>query len=150
MKITKYATPASPIDAVFDRLGLGLPVIDRFFGELETNGNSGWTAVRLPRTQVAETDEAYLFTLEMPGLSREQVEIYIEGDTLVVKGGKAEQSENDPAARRREFRASRFERTFSIGNRVDRDKVSAKMQNGILTVTLPKSVAKLGRKVEIQ
>ena len=68
MKITKYVTPASPIDAVFDRLGLGL---SRSFGELETNGSTGWTAVRLPRTQVAETNDAYLFTLEMPGLSRE-------------------------------------------------------------------------------
>lgn len=150
MKITKYVAPVSPIDAVFDRLGLGLPAIDRFFSDSDGHGQSGWTAVRLPRTNVVENENAYEFTLEMPGLSREQVEVNIEGDTLVVKGGVTDPSENPKGVIRTEFRATRFERTFTIGNHVDRDNVKAKMQDGILTITLPKTPEKVGRKVEIQ
>jgi len=86
----------------------------------------------------------------MPGLSREQVEVNIEGDTLVVKGGVTEQSENQKGLLRSEFRATRFERTFTIGEQIDRDQVKAKMQDGILTITLPKTPEKVGRKVEIQ
>jgi HSP20 family protein len=148
MKITKYVAPVSPLDAVFDRLGFGLPAIDRFFGEASDVGEEGWSAVRLPRTNIRETDDSYVFTMEMPGLSRQNVEVNIEGDTLVVKGEKTEQSE-EKGLLRREYRASRFERTFTVGNAIDRDHVKAKMEEGILTVTLPKSAEKVGRKIDV-
>ena len=150
MKVTKYVTPISPIDAMFGRLGFGLPTVEQFAGDSDRNGRSGWTAVRLPRTNVSEADNAYVFTLEMPGLSREQVEVNIEGDTLIVKGGVTEQSEDEKGSLRREFRANRFERTFTIGDQIDREQVKAKMQDGILTITLPKLAEKAGRRVEIQ
>lgn len=148
MKITKYVAPVSPLDAVFDRLGFGLPQIDRYFGDANDAAEEGWSAVRLPRTNIRETDDSYLFTMEMPGLSRQNVEVNIEGDTLVVKGEKTEQSE-DKGLLRREYRATRFERTFTVGNAIDRDNVKAKMEDGILTVTLPKSAEKVGRKIDV-
>lgn len=147
MKITKYVAPVSPLDAVFDRLGFGLPAIDRFFGDVAAT-EEGWAAVRLPRTNVHETEDAYVFTMEMPGLSRQNVEVNIEGDTLVVKGEKSEQSE-EKGLLRREYRASRFERTFTVGDAIDRERVKAKMEDGILTVTLPKSPEKVGRKIDV-
>jgi HSP20 family protein len=146
MKITKYVAPASPFDAVFDRLGWGLPALDRLFSE--SNGGESWASVRLPRTNVQETDDAFLFTMEMPGLARENVEINLEGDTLVVKGEKSDQSEEKGLVRR-EYQATRFERTFNVGNAIDRDKVKAKMENGILTVTLPKNPERVGRKIDV-
>lgn len=146
MKITKYVAPASPFDAVIDRLGWGLPALDRLFSE--SNGNENWTAVRLPRTNVHETDDAFVFTMEMPGLGRENVEINLEGDTLVIKGERAQQSEEKGVVRR-EYQATRFERTFHIGNAVDREHVKAKMEDGILTVTLPKTAEKVGRKIDV-
>lgn len=147
MKITKYVAPVSPLDAVFDRLGFGLPAIDRFFGETGAT-EEGWTAVRLPRTNVHESEDSYIFTMEMPGLGRQHIEVNIEGDTLVVKGEKSEQSE-EKGLLRREYRASRFERTFNVGNAIDRERVKAKMEDGILTVTLPKSPEKVGRKIDV-
>ncbi len=148
MKITKYVAPVSPLDAVFDRLGFGLPAIDRFFGETGELDENAWSAVRLPRTNIRETDDAYLFTMEMPGLGRQDVDVNIEGDTLVIKGGKSETSE-DKGLLRREYRATRFERTFTVGNAIDREHVKAKMEDGILTVTLPKSAEKVGRKIDV-
>lgn len=146
MKITKYVAPVGPFDAVFDRLGWGLPALDRLFNE--SNGGESWAAVRLPRTNVHETDDAFLFTMEMPGLSRENVEINLEGDTLVVKGEKSDESEAKGLVRR-EYQAMRFERTFTVGNAIDREKVKAKMENGILTVTLPKTAERVGRKIDV-
>src|SRR5262245_41928335 len=133
MKITKYVTPASQLDAVFDRLGFGLPSVDRFFAEV--GSPDATSPARLPRTNIREEDSAYVFTMEMPGLSREHVEVNIEGDTLVVKGEKTETSEKsettepagDKGLLRREFRATRFERTFTVGDAIDRERVRAKM-----------------------
>lgn len=148
MKITKYVAPVSPLDAVLDRVGWGLPALDRFFGDVNGVSEEGWTAVRSPRTNVHETDDSFVFTMELPGLGRQNVEVNIEGDTLVVKGEKSEQSE-EKGILRREFRATRFERSFNVGNGIDRDRVKAKMEDGILTVTLPKSPEKVGRKIDV-
>jgi HSP20 family protein len=146
MKITKYEAPVSPIEAMFDRLNWGFPMIDRFFAEGE--GQEGWAAVRLPRTNVHETDDAWVFTMEMPGLTRDQIEVNIEGDTLIVKGETSEKHE-EKGVIRREFRTARYERSFNVGAGIDREKVRAKMENGVLTVTLPKAPDKLGRKIEV-
>jgi HSP20 family protein len=148
MKITKYVAPVSPLDAVFDRLGFGLPAIDRFLGDASGAAEEGWNAVRLPRTNIRETDDSYIFSMELPGLNRQNVEVNIEGDTLVIKGEKSEQSE-EKGLLRREYRATRFERTFTVGNAIERDHVKAKMEDGVLTVTLPKSAEKVGRKIDV-
>lgn len=148
MKVTKYVAPVSPLDAVFDRLGFGLPTMERYFGDVSGNANEAWTAVRLPRTNVSETEDSFVLSMEMPGLTREHIEVNIEGDTLIVKGGKSEQSEEKGLVRR-EFRSTRFERTFTVGNAIDRERVKAKMENGILTVTIPKSPEKVGRKIDV-
>jgi HSP20 family protein len=146
MKVTKYVAPVTPFETVFDRLGFSFPAIDRWLGD--ASANEGWTAVRLPRTNISETDDAYVFTMEMPGLTREEIEVNLEGDTLVVKGSK-EVKQDEKGLVRREFHSTKFERTFSVGEGIDREKVRAKMENGILTVTLPKGVEKLGRKIDV-
>ncbi len=153
MKVTKYESPLSPLEAALDRWGFptveratwGLPLIDRIF--TDSNGEA-WSTARLPKTNVAETEDAYLFTIEMPGLKKENVEVNFEGDTLIVKGESSEKKE-EKGVIRREYHSTRFERTFGIGPGVDREKVMAKMEDGILTVTLPKSQERIGRKIEI-
>jgi HSP20 family protein len=146
MKVTKYVAPVTPFETVFDRLGLSLPTLDRWLGD--ANGNESWTAVRLPRTNISQTDDAYVFTMEMPGLTREEIEVNLEGDTLVIKGSK-ETKQDEQGLVRREFHSTKFERTFTVGEGIDREKVRAKMENGILTVTLPKAAAKIGRKIDV-
>ena len=153
MKVMKYERPLSPIEAALDRWGFpavdrvtwGLPLVDRIFSD--SNGDT-WSAARLPKTNIAETEDAYLFTIEMPGLKKENVEVNFEGDTLIVKGESSEKTE-EKGVIRREYHSTRFERTFGVGPGVDRDKVTAKMEDGILTVTLPKSQERIGKKIDI-
>ena len=151
MKVTKrenQLTPyVSPFDALFDRLNWGFPA--RAFSDFE-NEASGSLTTRMPRTNVQETENAYILTLEMPGLSREDVEVSYEGETLIVKGESREKTEEKEAKGgvvRREYH-SKFERTFNVYG-IDPDQVSAKMENGILVVTLPKSRERLGRKISV-
>ena len=151
MKVTKHENQispyVSPFDSLFDRLNWGFP--SRAFSDFESE-SAGALTTRMPRTNVQETDNAYVLTLEMPGLSREDVEVSYEGETLIVKGEKHEKKEDREAKNgvvRREYH-SKFERTFNVYG-IDPDQVSAKMENGILVVTLPKSRDRLGRKINV-
>jgi HSP20 family protein len=145
MKIIKHenaSLPLAPFDALFDRLNWSFPALDRAFSE----GN-GELATRLPRTNVQETDSAYVLTLEMPGLRKEDIDVNFEDDTLIVKGERSEETE-DKGVVRREFRSTRFERSFAVKG-TDRDQIKAKMEDGILTITLPKTPEKVGRKIDV-
>ena len=147
MKLVKYVNGA-PIETALDRLW-NFPSLDRFF-DLDTTSGEAEAATRSPRTNIRETDESYEFTLEMPGLTKEDIELAIEKDRLVVRGGsESKTEENTKDLVRREFRSSRYERSFGIGNGIDREKISAKLENGVLTVTVPKAAAHVGRRIEI-
>jgi HSP20 family protein len=148
MKRENQISPyVSPLDAIFERLNWGLPTLDRVFSDFDEQGQ---LSTRLPRTNVQETNDAYVLQLEMPGLSKGDVEVNFENDTLIVKGEKKEQTEDKEKSGvvRREYHTTRYERSFNVHG-VDRDQVSAKMEDGILFVTLPKSVERLGRKIDV-
>jgi HSP20 family protein len=145
MKLIKYENPTTSVDRLFDRLNWGFPALDRLL--TEADGNGDWAAMRLPRTNIRETDSAFEFAMEMPGLDKKDVSVNIEGDVLVVKGEKSETQE-EAGMIRREYRSARFERTFNVTG-VDRDGIRAKMDNGILTISVPKSPEKVGKKIDI-
>jgi HSP20 family protein len=152
MKLMKYENQispfVSPLDTIFERLNWGLPTLDRVFPDLEKEG--GPLSTRLPRTNVQEVDDAYILSLEMPGLSREDVEVNFENDTLIIKGDRKTETKDreNKGVVRREYHSMRYERSFNVHG-VDRDKVSARMEDGILRVTLPKSAERMGRKVDV-
>jgi len=132
--------------------GQAFPNLFREFFEAGEAGDSEATSQRLPRTNVSETDAAFVFTLEMPGIAKENVEVSVEGDRLIIKGGaeqKTEEKNDEKGLIRREFQATRFERSFRLGNDVDADQVKAKMLDGVLTVTLSKKQEKVGRRVDV-
>ncbi len=147
MKLVKYTRP---VDRTLDPFGWNLPsIVDRFLQEF--TGDDAWSSVRIPRTNIRETDSAWEFVMEMPGVSKKDVEVAVEGDRLVVRAeSKSHREQEDRDLVRREFQAYRYERDFGIGTDVDRDKIRAHMENGILTVTLPKVPEKVGRKVEVE
>ena len=148
MKRENQISPyVSPLDAIFERLNWGLPTLDRVFSDFDEQGQ---LSTRLPRTNVRETDDSYVLELEMPGLSKGDVEVNFENDTLIVKGENKEQKEEKAKGGvvRREYHTTRYERSFNVHG-VDRDQVSAKMEDGILFVTLPKSSERLGRRIDV-
>jgi HSP20 family protein len=105
----------------------------------------------LPPTDIKETDQAYLLDVELPGLTREDVEISIDGDMLSVCGHKAETREDAAAAYRiSERRFGRFERSFPIPPDVERDKIAAEFRDGVLKITLPRNAEAAPNKSKIE
>jgi HSP20 family protein len=145
MTLIKYR-PLDTVDTFFDRMSRDLwPGLDRLW-----NGEQDREVARVPRTNIVEQDDNFLVTMEMPGLSKKDVEVGIEGDVLIVKGGhEQEEKTEEKGIVRREYSSARFERSFTVGKDIDPEKVKASMENGILTVTLPKRAEKVGRKIDI-
>ena len=107
----------------------------------------------LPATDVQETDGAYLLSVELPGLAREDVDLAVAGDLLTLSGHKAETSVDKGGAYRvSERRFGRFERSFPIPPDVDRARIGAAFRNGVLEIDLPKSeaAARRSEKIEIK
>lgn len=144
--LTKYSPVNSPVDSIFNRISRELfPAFDRVLSPVDGE----WTANRVPRANVYESQNQYLLKLEMPGLSRKDVEISIEGDALKVSGQLAIDVENAQLLHD-EIRSSRFERVFNILHGIDRSAIKASMQDGVLTVTLPKAPEHVGRKIVVE
>jgi HSP20 family protein len=105
----------------------------------------------LPAADVKETQNAYLLHVELPGLSRDELDLSVRGDTLAISGHKLESKDDSGAAyRMSERRFGSFERRFPIPADIDRDKIEARFRDGVLTVTLPKTEAAAGAHSRIE
>ena len=109
-----------------------------------------------PAINVKESDKAYTVELAAPGMKKEDFNVHIndEGNLVVKMESKNEAKEEDKTTRylRREFSYSKFEQTLILPNDVKKDAISAKVENGVLTVELPKLVeekVKLSRQIDI-
>jgi HSP20 family protein len=93
-----------------------------------------------PAVDVTETDKAYEITAELPGLEEKNIDVKLANGTLSIRGEKQdEREEKKTNYYRRERSFGSFERSFQVPNGVDLDKVDAKFDKGVLTVTLPKT-----------
>lgn len=124
---------------------------DLFYSDLMPKVNQ--TA---PAINVKESDKAYTVELAAPGMKKEDFNVHIndEGNLVVKLESKQEHKEEDKNTRylRREFSYSKFEQTLILPDDVKKDAISAKVDNGVLTVELPKIVeekVKVSRKIDI-
>lgn len=129
---------------------LGSVLENDFFPMLRwfDGSEEGQEAFRLPKTNINESDSAYELTMEMPGVEKKNVDVAIEKDEITITGGHTEKTESKGLLRR-EIRSQRFRRTFVLDGSIDREKVTAKLENGVLTVSLPKKGEAVGRKINI-
>lgn len=110
----------------------------------------GW----MPPMEIVEKNGTLFVTAELPGVDSKNVEITVEEGVLNIRGEKKEEfKEGEPEARFHmwERRYGSFQRSFTLPRAVDAEKISAKFDNGVLTITLPKSEkAKVqGKKIPI-
>lgn len=93
-----------------------------------------------PSLNLAETDEAFEATLELPGISEEDIDVTLTQDALTITGEKKEEEEEEGKSYfRRERSYGYFRRTVPLpSGAVDQDNVEATFENGVLTITLPK------------
>jgi HSP20 family protein len=102
-----------------------------------------------PEVNIFETKDGYLLEAEMPGVGKEGLEITLEGNEITILGHR----KTDTAAGEllfRERRLSDYRRVFELDPVIDTTKVSAKMDQGVLTLTLPKSERVKPRKITVE
>ncbi len=104
-----------------------------------------------PLMNVTEDKNNYYVRAELPGIPSNELDISVTGDTLSVSGEKVVSSEDENAKyHRRERDAGSFSRVISLPAQVDTDKVEAKSENGILTVTLPKAESTKPKQITVE
>ena len=97
-----------------------------------------------PAVNVKEDEKAYTMEMAVPGIKKEYCRVGIneDGNLTIAIENKMEHKEENKKHHylRREFSYSNYEQSYTLPDDVERDKISAKVENGILTVTLPKIV----------
>lgn len=109
-----------------------------------------------PAINVKENDKSYIVELAAPGMTKEDFNVHIndEGNLIVKMEQKNEMKEEDKSTRylRREFSYAKYEQTLILPDDVEKDKITAKVEHGVLTVELPKVVqeqVKVSRQINI-
>ena len=93
-----------------------------------------------PAVDIVEQEDAYIVEAELPGLTKNDVKISVQGNVLTMRGErKSEQEENKRNYHRNERAYGSFVRSFTLPSYVQTDKIEAQYKNGILTITLPKA-----------
>ncbi|MBU0993251.1 MAG: Hsp20/alpha crystallin family protein [Proteobacteria bacterium] len=131
----------------FDRLRRQLDVLNgRFMG----SGDLQRTGV-FPLINLSENKDAYFVRAELPGVKANELDIQATGNSMSISGERHIPEENGSAKyHRREREAGKFSRMISLSNEIDPEHVEAKMENGILTITLPKAEKAKPRQVTVK
>ncbi|EEF57573.1 Hsp20/alpha crystallin family protein [Pedosphaera parvula] len=101
-----------------------------------------------PEVNIFETKDGYVLQAEMPGVDREGLDITLEDNQLTILGHRQPESINASLLYRESSNAD-YRRVFELDPAIDTAKINAKMDQGVLTLTLPKSERVKPRKVTI-
>jgi HSP20 family protein len=108
----------------------------------------GWT----PPVDLYETAGEFVLTAELPGLSRDHIEIHAEDGRITIRGERAADAGRDiPCEQyhRVERGHGRFSRAFSLPEPIDVDGITADLKDGVLTVTIPKLRDRSARRIDV-
>ena len=127
--------------------------INRLFGNVRENDSSSATATWIPPVDIHEYTNRFELYVDLPGVDPAQVELTLDGGILTLSGQRTDQATGkvgeDAPARRIERGLGSFHRRFVLPDTVDGEKVNASGKNGVLTVTIPKQVKAMPRRIQI-
>jgi len=109
------------------------PILDFF--------DSGFPSgtLNIPAVNISERKNDYLLAVAAPGLKKEDFTINVEGNLLTISSEKEQQTEEkDERCTRQEYSYSSFERNFTVPEEVNKEKIDARYQDGVLKLVLPK------------
>jgi len=138
-----FANLRREIDRLFDDFAWGpawrMPSTRSLFdAEPFWRGDITWGKV--PAVDIADTEKAYEITVELPGLDEKNVEVKFSDGVLTIKGEKKEEKEE----KKKDYHVSErrygsFQRSFTVPDGIDANKIDATFKDGVLAVTLPKT-----------
>lgn len=140
----------APFDRLFD------DVFSNQFPELSKELGVGFFEKQsYPRVDVVDYNDRVEILAEVPGLSKDEVNVEVQDDVLTISGQKVkrvEESEQNKKYIRKELKHSSFKRSFTLSDTIDRENLEAKFDNGLLKIVLKKikPIAPPTRRVQIQ
>ena len=117
-------------------------------GEVTRPENTHQTTF-VPRVEIWESDDELLLYGDMPGVAPENLDIQFENRELTIHGKVCPRHEGVEFLYG-EYGVGDYHRTFTVGEAIDAEKISAEMHNGVLTVHLPKSEKVKPRRIEVK
>ncbi|MBF0290122.1 MAG: Hsp20/alpha crystallin family protein, partial [SAR324 cluster bacterium] len=103
----------------------------------------------MPQTDIVETENNLLVTMDMPGVKKENVEVKLENNVLEVEGKIDFSPYKDMTPVYSEYNVGHYTRRFSVSNSIDAGKIEANLADGVLTLTLPKAPEAQARQIPV-
>ena len=142
---TAIAAPAVSLRREIDRL---------FDNTLSAMGANAATRVNdwMPPVDVRESEAELTFTLELPGVSPDQVQLTTDNGVLTISGEKAEERKDGEQQQYHLVERSygSFARSFRVPKNLDESKIDATVAHGVLTIRIPKAAIPQPRKIEVR
>ncbi len=104
----------------------------------------------LPPVDVVEDASGITLYADLPGVPKDKLSVRVEADSLTIEGEVALLLANDIEASHAEVQLPRYQRAFTLGQELDREKVAAEFKHGVLKLRIPKAEHAKPRKVEIE
>ena len=131
--------PETELDSFFDK--------DSYFGFPRFRAEHSSV---LPKVNIVEKEEAFYLNAETPGMTQNDVSVEFQDGILTLKGEQEQSSHSDSSNYHiREFNQQSFARSFRLSDQIDSAKAVARMDQGILKITLPKKEVIKPKKIEI-
>ena len=106
--------------------------------------------VLLPPVDVVEDTTGITLYADMPGVSRERLNLRVEGDTLTIEGGLPLAVPQNMQPSHAEVQQSRYRRAFELSKELDAQKIAAELNQGVLRVRIPKAEHAQPRRIEVR
>lgn len=136
MKLVRWS-PARDLLNIQDEMNR---VMDRFFSPELFEGSDFSTSRWLPNMDVQEDRDRFTISMELPGLSKDDVSLTVREGMLTIEGERKQEDEKEGVNYHRvERRYGKFLRSFQLPVRVQEDKIEAVFKEGVLTVQIPKA-----------
>jgi HSP20 family protein len=103
----------------------------------------------IPYADIYETDEALTVVMEMPGVEKSRLNVALENDVLKVDGQIDFTKYRDMEPVYAEYNVGHYARSFTLSNKIDQEKISAQLEDGVLTLALPKAKQARPRRISI-
>ena len=135
-----------PFDQVFDQM------LTQQFPNFAEQTGIDFLKGAYPKCNIIDMDDAVSVIAEIPGLTKDDVNIKVENGVMTISGKQAHVDSSSPSIKyiRRELKHSSFKRSFELGDTLNPSKISASFENGILTISIPKKEEAKPHSIDIE
>lgn len=108
------------------------------------------TVTLVPPVDIVEDEAGITVTADLPGVSKERLNIRLDSDNLLIEGEAAVVAPQGIELRYTEIRAPHYRRSFALSRELDSSNIDAKLKDGVLTLRIPKTAAARPRRIEVK